>query len=251
MKRTLVILSALAFTAPAIAGQNAGARPSLDVPGMESGRLKNDVMEVRVDISQLNAGTAVHFDLEYDTQGLAFVDWEAGDLFADPLVFGPFDRTERGVVDVTIATFDGAVTREQANVGVVRFRVIDPERSEVRLRTFHTGDRNWEADTIVDLGKGVGVLPTSAGLIGNAPNPFNPTTKIRYALPNAAPVSLQIIDVSGRVVRTLVNSVQSAGEKEVTWNGKTDGGKDVSSGVYFMFFESAGKKEQKKMTLIR
>lgn len=251
MKRTLVILSALAFAVPALAGQNAGARPSLDVPGTESGRLKNDVMEVRVDISQLNAGNAVHFDLEYDTQGLAFEGWEAGDLFADPLVFGPFDRTEQGVVDVTVATLHGAVTREKANVGVVRFRVIDPERSDVRLRTFHTGDENWQPDTIIDLGKGVGTLPTSAGLIGNAPNPFNPTTKIRYALPNAAPVSLQIIDVSGRVVRTLVNGVQSAGEKEVTWNGKTDGGKNVSSGVYFMFFEADGKKEQKKMTLIR
>ena len=124
-------------------------------------------------------------------------------------------------------------------------------RSEVEIRTFQTADANWEVDTVIDLAKGIGTLPKTAGLIGNSPNPFNPTTKIRYALPNTAQVSLQIIDVSGRVVRTLVNGVQSAGAKEVTWNGKTDAGKDVSSGVYFMFFEAYGQKDHQKMTLIR
>ncbi len=65
------------------------------------------------------------------------------------------------------------------------------------------------------------------------PNPFNPSTTIRYGLPEESNVSLIIYDVRGQVVQTLESEHQSAGWYDVTWNGETADGKQISTGIYF------------------
>ncbi|MCZ6776013.1 MAG: S8 family serine peptidase [Ignavibacteria bacterium] len=74
--------------------------------------------------------------------------------------------------------------------------------------------------------------PTAFKLEQNFPNPFNPTTNIRYELPKAAFVTLTIYDVLGREVRKLVNERQSAAIRSLTWDGTNNLGKAVASGVY-------------------
>lgn len=69
-------------------------------------------------------------------------------------------------------------------------------------------------------------------LIQNYPNPFNPTTSIKYRLPMNVHVSVQIYDILGQLVATLVNSEQSAGLHEVVWNGTNARGELVPSGTY-------------------
>ena len=71
-------------------------------------------------------------------------------------------------------------------------------------------------------------VPTAFALLQNYPNPFNPATTIRYQLPVAGTVTLTVFDVLGRKVSVLVNQLQSAGERSVTWNA---GG--VTSGIYY------------------
>ena len=84
-------------------------------------------------------------------------------------------------------------------------------------------------------------LPTVAGLhLSAAPNPFRPATTIRYDLPRSGPVTLTIHDVSGRVVRhVLEGASQSAGTHFVPWSGDDDGGRIAGSGVYFVRLETA------------
>jgi len=67
----------------------------------------------------------------------------------------------------------------------------------------------------------------------NYPNPFNPATTISYSIQKAGLVQLIIYDELGRLVRTLINGNQSAGEHFVIWDGKSENSKLVSSGVYF------------------
>ena len=67
----------------------------------------------------------------------------------------------------------------------------------------------------------------------NYPNPFNPSTTVRYGLPEEANVSLVIYDVRGQVVQTLESEHQSAGWYDVVWNGETADGKSISTGIYF------------------
>lgn len=94
-------------------------------------------------------------------------------------------------------------------------------------------------------------IPQQFSLNQNYPNPFNPATKIAYALPRPSRVSLKIYNMNGQVIRTLIDENAEAGEYEITWNGKSDEGKKVASGVYFYKLESPDRIFTKKLLLIR
>ncbi len=85
----------------------------------------------------------------------------------------------------------------------------------------------------------------------NYPNPFNPATTIRYALPEASDVRLTIYNVLGQQVRALVQGHQEAGYYRVTWDGRDDNGRVVSSGVYLYRFVSSGLVETRRMLLLK
>jgi len=76
-------------------------------------------------------------------------------------------------------------------------------------------------------------VPTAYALESNYPNPFNPSTKIDYSLPEGGMVSFRIYDVLGREIETLVDSYQKEGQYTVTWNSTQNSKVPVSSGVYF------------------
>ena len=65
------------------------------------------------------------------------------------------------------------------------------------------------------------------------PNPFNPQALVQYELEGQGPVSINVYDVAGRLVRTLVNDVKPAGRYSAVWKGRNNNGEEVSSGVYF------------------
>ncbi len=94
--------------------------------------------------------------------------------------------------------------------------------------------------------------PPRTVLHANAPNPFNPTTTIRFDLAQDAHVRLRIFDVSGRLVRTLVDAPRRAGfDQRVLWNGMDDGGRRVPSGVYVSRLEVGNRVATRKMVLMQ
>ena len=93
--------------------------------------------------------------------------------------------------------------------------------------------------------------PAEFELNQNYPNPFNPSTKIEFALLHSGFVSLDLYDILGRKVRTLVSEYMSSGYKSVLWDGKNDDGKDVTSGIYFYRLTVGDFSEAKKMLLLK
>ena len=85
-----------------------------------------------------------------------------------------------------------------------------------------------------------------AKLLQNQPNPFHGTTVISYSLPGSAQVTLQVFDITGRLVETLVNKAQEHGSYQVQWNSK-----DNPSGIYFCRLQTGDFTDTKKMTLLR
>ncbi len=83
--------------------------------------------------------------------------------------------------------------------------------------------------------------PVGFELRQNYPNPFNPTTHIRYWLPEPGEVKLEIYDVRGAKITSLVEGIQPAGWRAVTWDGKDHQGNEVASGVYFYRITVRGK----------
>ncbi|RMH79556.1 MAG: T9SS C-terminal target domain-containing protein, partial [Calditrichaeota bacterium] len=97
-----------------------------------------------------------------------------------------------------------------------------------------------------------GGLPREFGVAPNYPNPFNPSTTITYQLPQAGEVRLVIYNLLGQKVRTLVDARQEAGRYRVVWDGRSDAGAPVASGVYVYRFEVAGKyRKVSKMILLK
>jgi len=89
-------------------------------------------------------------------------------------------------------------------------------------------------------------IPDEYALIGCYPNPFNAQTIIEYGIPEASRVTVEIYDILGRKVETLVNKQQSAGYHQIIWNAG-----DFSSGVYFYKLQAGDFTKTKKMTLVK
>ena len=85
----------------------------------------------------------------------------------------------------------------------------------------------------------------------NYPNPFNPSTSIRYSIPERTHVTLDILDVSGRRIVRLEDSIKSAGAHESLWSGRNQGGDIVSTGLYFYKLTAGKKSITRKMILMR
>jgi len=90
-------------------------------------------------------------------------------------------------------------------------------------------------------------LPTAFGLDLNYPNPFNPSTTIRYALPEAASVSLVVYNILGQQVRTLVNGAQGPGVHSAVWDGRDEAGRMAATGVYIYRLQAGAFVQVKKM----
>jgi len=96
-----------------------------------------------------------------------------------------------------------------------------------------------------------GVPINTFSLLQNYPNPFNPNTTIVFWLPRTAQVTLQVFDLSGRLVRSLVRDNLPPGEQKMVWDGKDDKGHPVSSGMYWYQLQTNNNVEAKKMLLLR
>jgi len=95
------------------------------------------------------------------------------------------------------------------------------------------------------------ILPENYELNQNYPNPFNAATRISFALPEAQMTTLEIFNVSGQKVGTLIDSYLDAGKYDITWDGIGDDGKAVSSGIYLYKLHTDSHSMTRKMTLLK
>ncbi|HPI26510.1 MAG TPA: T9SS type A sorting domain-containing protein, partial [Candidatus Cloacimonadota bacterium] len=95
------------------------------------------------------------------------------------------------------------------------------------------------------------VNPVVTRLGSNYPNPFNPNTTLSYSLKERGEVKIDIYNVLGQKVRTLVNGVMNAGTHSVSWNGMDDNRRPVASGVYFYKMQSGTYTNTRKMILMK
>jgi hypothetical protein len=128
---------------------------------------------------------------------------------------------------------------------VIRIVAYDP--------SFNTGQDVSDAFFSIHSQIDTELVPEAArfGMLENYPNPFNPTTRIEFSLGERAQVSMRIYDMSGKVVRTLVNETMSVGRHSASWNGEDEYGRPVASGIYVCRLEAAGKTALRKMVLLR
>jgi hypothetical protein len=177
--------------------------------------------------------------------------WQTVDFSADNILVNPNQRVWAVGIAETYNTisfcYDATYTSPRSNRGWEFTGMLAPNRHRetqdeaIRLLV------QWEPPTgVEDEDYAGGRLPDTYILAQNYPNPFNAKTSITYKVPKASDVKLEVYNLSGQKVATLVNGIQTAGRHSVTWDAS-----GVSSGVYFYKLSTADYTCTKKMNLLR
>jgi flagellar hook assembly protein FlgD len=88
-------------------------------------------------------------------------------------------------------------------------------------------------------------------LLPNAPNPFNPSTRIHFQVARPGRVDLAIYDVNGRLVRTLADGHLEAGPHALIWDGHDDADRLASSGIYFVRLHAGSRTDSRRVVLLK
>ncbi|MBN2172471.1 MAG: T9SS type A sorting domain-containing protein [Candidatus Krumholzibacteriota bacterium] len=106
-------------------------------------------------------------------------------------------------------------------------------------------------DFFLDASTGAGETPAAGAALASYPNPFNPTTTLRFRLPEAGPARLTIHDAAGRLVRVLADGPLAAGEHARTWDGRDASGRPLASGLYLARLRAPGVEQGRKLVLLK
>ncbi len=213
-------------------------------------------VDIPFQLSQVSNAYAFQGKITYDPNILEFDSLSWGEILAG---FTTVSRTEEGVIKFAVASTEAL--NESGDFLTPHFTVtpeLDTSQTSVTMALWRLNEGAFYQYPIqVVLSRAEGIadphnnIPDSYVLQQNHPNPFNPTTTIRYALPENSRVTLEIYDLLGRRITTLVNKEQTAGWYSVRWNGLNQYGISVSSGVYFYRLKAGEYQSMRKMLYLK
>jgi hypothetical protein len=199
-------------------------------------------------VDDLAPGAPLNLIAEEDEEEIVLLTWEASGHHDEDL---DHYRVYRGVssgfpldLDHLIGTSPTEAFEDTPGAGTWYYRCtgVDVHRNE------------GEASNEATVGTGTAVPhgpPSRFALYPNYPNPFNPGTRIPFALPVETEIRIQVTDMSGRVLRVLAEGRYPAGLHEIDWDGRDEQGRRQASGIYFCELESERFTEKRKMTLLK
>ena len=161
--------------------------------------------------------------------------------FANPIAIGQGDILELSIEFLAAGT---------ATFGLSSISMSDPGAVDVPFEEWSP-----EPTAVGDEALAAAVLPRAFALSQNAPNPFNPSTTISFDIRGdgaaAAQVSLKVYNVRGKLVKTLVDELKPAGRYSIQWDGRSNNGAQVASGVYFYRLKTRDFQQTRKMVLLK
>jgi hypothetical protein len=206
-----------------------------------------------------DVGTAIEYDLAYkpavamDSSGNFIIAWH-DERNGNPDVYAQRYNSSGNplgsnylVPNPQYASFDQLAPAVATHGSNIYFAWQDNRRAKGWDIYAKVVDWNW---TKVGEEQNAG-LPKSFELAQNYPNPFNPSTIIEYALPRDARARIDVYNILGQKVKTLVDEYQVAGHKRVTWDGKNDSGQEISTGIYFYRIDTGDFVQAKKMVCLK
>ncbi|MHB9029618.1 MAG: cohesin domain-containing protein, partial [Candidatus Latescibacterota bacterium] len=209
---------------------------------------------IRVITRNAAAVRAYYVDLKYNTEALRFDGIRKGgfidaDSYSFPVIgegkvglansaYGDYVASGDGVLaEVTFyARVDGVFDANMLGFEKVSFVNSDFTKEELQVGP--------------QTGTG-GKVPASFALGQNYPNPFNPSTVIDFTLPEPGHVTLNVYDMLGRNIRTLVSGAYATGQHSVVWDGRDSRGNDVSAGIYVYTIKSGKFSATRKMMFLK
>ena len=212
------------------------------------------------DIRQLAMG---HLVIHYDSDGLQYKSAGAGKLLRQDQVsiaFWADVDPQKGVLDIALSRLaSGSQDAEVSGAGeLLTIEFMRKDGAQSPTVSLETADLRSADNSSLAVGEvplfavdGTTAAPGFYRLEQNYPNPFNIRTQISFQLPVASQVRIQILNILGQPVRTLVNSRYAAGSHKIVWDGRTDSGKDAISGIYFVRMQAGSFRQTREMLLIK
>ena len=202
-------------------------------------------------------GSALMTDdsLSYRSINAGGADFNLFDGFSDTekwqAISGGIQTTHVDSADVAMVIATGPVTVPANESIEIGFALVAGEsRSEIETNAA-SAQQLWNGMIATSVETVLPTLPRAFSLAQNFPNPFNPTTVISYELAEPSDVELTIFNMLGQKVRTLVNEKQITGAYSSRWDGLTDSGQQVASGI-FLYTLRAGKfRQTRKLVLMK
>ncbi len=200
----------------------------------------------------------LHSVVSFDERHLELRDVTIGKLLenqSEQTFFKTLDAPDGVLVDAAVIGAGKAIIGT-GEVAELSFRVrVDgalPKLAEIALRDCwnrNVGDApgEWEGEESTHVVSGD--IPSRLTLVGARPNPFTAGTAIAFDLPEALPVTIEVFDVNGRLVRTLTKQGYPAGHHSTNWDGSATNGARVAAGVYFYSFRAGDHREMRKLLL--
>ncbi len=192
-------------------------------------------------------------EAEFEAEFQSWTSSDAAGAFNSPLkltLTGARSRMSGQIGNV--GTFAGYRT---STVSGIASRVMGIGINNAQMGTRERADGNCIRcildETDMSFDESSGIVSEQLILYPNYPNPFNPTTTLRYDLPEDAQVKIMIFDLMGREIKTLVNKQLVAGFKSVVWDATNDLGQPVSAGMYLYRISAGDFHSVKKMVLLK
>ena len=237
-------------------GVNQDAELSLNVDG--KARI-GEAITLSADLSQAKAVQGWGLTVRYDADRYEFVEAKSpeGDLLTGSGATAPlFLVHQEGPDQITLASAigEGQAASGEGSLAVLTFRPKVGEFEDARFEIFEgvLFDSDHLTNPIhMNEALEVRLVPAEFALSQNYPNPFNPETTISYDLAEGSEVRLEVYNVMGQLVNTLVSEAQAAGRYRMRWSGQDAFGRQVASGVYFYRLQTEGFKAVRKLMLLK
>ncbi len=179
--------------------------------------------------------------LVYDSTELLYPNWTKIDLSNNPKLNNVPNQFWITSPSLSLMVWDSLDPS-----GHSRIKTVGPERWSTNwdqaIRITYSGMVSTKQDQL---------FPRSFRILGSYPNPFNPSTTIEYELPEHSTVTLNIYDIQGRLITTLVEQIKPKGFYTTQWNGTDKSGDQVSAGMYFASLQAGQHSSVVKMVYLR
>ncbi len=142
--------------------------------------------------------------------------------------------------------YNGLTLVRTAGSNIVKIAFRNPPSGNSPLSVYFLG-----ITTGVTQNSSIEYHPDAMSLAQNYPNPFNPSTMIQYSIPHADNVSIEIFNLQGKLIKSLLSEKQEAGEHYVPWQGTDNKATSVASGSYFYVVKVGNTLRARKMILLK
>ncbi|MGB2697540.1 MAG: FlgD immunoglobulin-like domain containing protein, partial [Candidatus Zixiibacteriota bacterium] len=193
----------------------------------------------------------ISWDQAYSADHIAYYRFDDANLTITELELTSATHSEKGAINTLLNTSDNQRVELSPDQTIkLSFSTLPEDTSKQRGFLFVAKGYYEKLVTPSDQPQDMARTHTPT-MSQNYPNPFNLSTEIRFTIPNAAKVTLNIYNILGQKVATLVNEEKEAGTHTIFWDGRGKSGVEVASGIYFYQLKAGDFKELKKMLLIK